>query len=43
MTPQQETALKNHCRLAGETVNPMFAKVLPSGISLMITVNSGYE
>jgi len=37
------TALKYHCRLAGETVNPRFMALLPEGVSRIITVNSGYE
>lgn len=43
MTAQQMIAIKHHCRLAGETVQPKFAYLLPSGISVVLTVNSGYE
>lgn len=43
MNARQETALKHHCRLAGETVHPRFAELRKDGISLILTVNSGYE
>lgn len=43
MTPAQETAIANHCRLAAECVNPMFRHLLKNGFSLNLTVNSGYE
>jgi hypothetical protein len=43
MTPSQKTAIENHCRLAGETIQPKFARLLPSGITVVLTVNSGYE
>lgn len=43
MTPAQQTALRHHCRLAAETVHPRFRTVLPTGLSVVITVNSGYE
>ena len=42
MTPQQKTALKYHCRLAGECVNPRFGTSYPL-YSLVLTMNSGYE
>lgn len=42
MTPQQRTALKFHCRLAGECVHPRFARNVAFG-SIVLTVNSGYE
>lgn len=42
MTPQQRTAIKHHCRLAGECVNPPFGTTYPLH-SLVLTVNSGYE
>lgn len=28
MTPEQQTAIENHCRFAFETANPMFGKVI---------------
>lgn len=39
----RRVALVNHCRLAGETVNPNFRRILPIGVSVILTVNSGYE
>jgi len=43
MTPRQRTALLHHCRLAGECVHPQFQADLHGGLSLILTVNSGYE
>ena len=42
MNRYQRTAIANHCRLAGECVNPRFAYALPLH-SIVLTVNSGYE
>lgn len=39
---RQRTALRHHCRLAGETVHPRFASV-ELAYSVVLTVNSGYE
>jgi hypothetical protein len=39
----QRTALDRHCRLAVETMHPRFGWVLPNGLSVVLTVNSGYE
>lgn len=39
----QETAILHHCRLAGETMHPRFARVVASDYSVIVTVNSGYE
>lgn len=39
----QQTALDWHCRLAVETMHPRFARRLSSGLSVVLTVNSGYE
>jgi len=39
---KQQQAMKNHCRLAGECVNPKFAW-LDGMFSFVLTVNSGYE
>lgn len=36
-------ALEHHCRLACETMHPRFARLLPLGMSVVLTVNSGYE
>lgn len=42
MNRQQALALKFHCRLACETVNPRFRwRTLTH--SIVLTVNSGYE
>ena len=37
------SAIENHCRLAGETMNPMFRRMDARGFSVVLTVNSGYE
>lgn len=42
MNAHQLTALKHHCRLGGETINPRFAYRTPL-YSVVLTVNSGYE
>jgi hypothetical protein len=39
----QQIALENHCRLAGETINPLFGYVVLNAYSICLTVNSGYE
>lgn len=36
-------AVENHCRLAAETMQPKFSRILPIGVSVVLTVNSGYE
>lgn len=38
-----EMTLRNHCRLSIETLNPRFAAIDPTGFSIVLTVNSGYE
>lgn len=38
----QETALRHHCRLAGETRHPRFSWHTPM-FTHVLTVNSGYE
>ena len=43
MNGYQERAIKNHCRLAGETMNPAFRRMTAEGYSVCLTVNSGYE
>jgi hypothetical protein len=43
MTEQQEIAIRNHCRLAAETIHPRFGMLRVDGISVVVTVNSGYE
>ena len=42
MNRHQELALKHHCRLAGECVNPFF-RYMGIGYSIVLTVNSGHE
>lgn len=42
MNFQQKSAIENHCRLAVETLHPRFHTVR-NGISVILTVNSGYE
>ena len=39
----QALALDWHCRLSVETMQPKFARMLPNGLSVVLTVNSGYE
>lgn len=40
----QRTAFEHRCYLAGETVHPRFASLLPGKrYSLVLTVNTGYE
>lgn len=43
MNEQHRVALANHCRLSIETMHPRFARITPSGMSVALTVNSGYE
>jgi hypothetical protein len=43
MNRHQQTALDWHCRLSVETMHPRFARRLPSGLTVVLTVNSGYE
>lgn len=38
-----ETALAHHCRLAVETTHPRFSSRRRDGLSVVVTVNSGYE
>ena len=38
-----EMTLQNHCRLSIETLHPRFTVVDPTGFSIILTVNSGYE
>jgi hypothetical protein len=42
MNKQQRIALENHCRLGGETINPIFRSGSATH-SIVLTVNSGYE
>lgn len=43
MNEYQLRAIKHHCRLAGETCNPRWGHVHRNGLSVVLTVNSGYE
>lgn len=43
MNRHQSTALARHCRLSIETMRREFARALPGGMSVVLTVNSGYE
>jgi hypothetical protein len=42
MTPQQQIAIAQHCRLACETAMPQFCTVF-KGASVVLSVNFGYE
>ena len=43
MTPQQRVALEAPCLLGMETAHPRYGRVLLSGVSVILTVNAGYE
>ncbi len=43
MNRHQQTAITYHCRLSVETMHPRFARLLPGGLSVVLTVNTGYE
>lgn len=43
MNPHQRTALEHHCRLGTETAHPRFSYRNTGAISIVLTVNSGYE
>jgi hypothetical protein len=43
MNRQQRTAIEQHCRLSIETARPEFSRMLIGGLSVVLTVNSGYE
>lgn len=43
MKDRHDTAIKHHCRLSIETLHPRFHWIEPNGISVVLTVNSGYE
>ena len=42
MSFQHNVAIKNHCRFAFETSHPRF-HFFRRGLSIILTVNSGYE
>jgi hypothetical protein len=39
----QRHAIDHHCRLSIETMHPGFGRLLDRGLSVVLTVNSGYE
>ena len=43
MNRQQYIAIKHHGRLAAETMHDRFRHLLSPSMSLVLTVNSGYE
>lgn len=43
MNSAHRVAIANHCRLSIETMHPRFAHVTSLGMSVVLTVNSGYE
>jgi len=43
MNPAQTIALRHPCYLAGETLHPRFRHRITSQMSLVLTVNAGYE
>ena len=43
MNRHQQTAITYHCRLSVETMHPRFGRSLSRGLSVVLTVNSGYE
>lgn len=43
MNGPHRTAIENHCRLSIETMHPRFSHTTPHGMSVVLTVNSGYE
>jgi hypothetical protein len=44
MNGHQRIALAQHCRLACETMHPQFGyRLRKRGVSIVLTVNSGYE
>ncbi len=44
MTAYQKIAIGSPCRFAFETANPQFGRLLiTDGVSLVLTVNNGYE
>jgi len=43
VTEQQKRAIEYPCRLAIETVHPRFGWLRGDGISVILTINFGYE
>jgi hypothetical protein len=39
----QGLAIDRHCRLSIETMHPQFGRRLANGLTVVLTVNSGYE
>jgi len=42
MNRHQTTAISRHCRLSIETMHPQFARSIGRGMTVVLTVNSGY-
>ena len=43
MNRHQEIAIRNHCRLGFETARPAFGYLAAKDVSIVLSVNSGYE
>lgn len=43
MTPTQRIAFEYPCRFAFETAHPRFGSTLGNGVTLVLTINNGYE
>lgn len=43
MNSHQTIALARHCRLSIETMHPDFGRRVTGGLTVVLTVNSGYE
>lgn len=43
MNEHQRTALGHFCRLACETAHPRFLRIAHGGLTVVLTVNVGYE
>lgn len=43
MNQHQRRAVANHCRLSMETMHPRFHYYTSNNLSVVLTVNSGYE
>ena len=43
MTPQQQYALNNPALLAIQALDPAYARIQEDGVSIILTVNTGYE
>lgn len=43
MNRHQRIAIEHHCRLASETLHPRFTYMARHSVSIVLTVDSGYE